>query len=545
MSQRVRKYIDTVYPDCARAGTTENMGVDRYRMRNGDCSPLTYETTLVLDNDFTGVLYSYVVTVNLPADADLTPGKWLDSTEMEEAKANVLFMLGTMESSEVNTKHTVGRVFIGADSAWCRYHPENREMSVNGVPSGPETEFKQQNDALAKKLRKDKNVPQGLFRACAFDRALRMMYEDHPGCTVWDEGPVQFSVGGKAYTEPTRLLVARKFDAGRERHFIPEEEVDATVYGVSRGLNDTEQSWKLLQNRNPQKHHGNIVALTVFIATPLKEVWPLYGAHAKSEVMRQAGINAIMRLALWNRQHKFQRCYLTVWMGADHVRMKIVSDRFGFPTDPHDEVQPDTAPAPTEQDLPSLDPFFVTLKKETEHELFDSEVQFQAIKNLMTQRAAEDPERYRAMAPMLAVSTATHFIESNYPGCETVDEGDFPVVLEDKTAVLGETRLVFAKDPTKGDKNNIVAAFHLVPQPGGFTIFSPEAREKNWLQSAEIKVAEEALRQVLVGWYKEGRLADDCMAQVVIGTDVSFYRFVDGERFEDYPDERVQQIRWQ
>lgn len=546
MPQRVRQYIDTLYPDCAQAGSIEDMGEKRYPLRDGTCSPLTYNDILILDNDFTGVVYSVAVIVNLPPDADLTPGKWLDSREMEEAKVHVPNMLTMIESQNVNAKHTVARIFIGADSVWCRFHPENRDMSVSGVPSGSEEEFKQKNDELAKALRKDKMVPQGIFRASAFERTLQTLYMTHPGCTVWDEGPLQFSVGGKPHTEPTRMLVARVFNAGQDRHFVPEDEIDATVYQVSSGLRpDTEAKYKLLQNRNPQKHHGNIVELSVFIATPLTETWPKYGTYKKSAVMRQAGVTAIMRLDSWNRQQKFERCYLSVYMGADHVRMKVVSDRFGFTTESNDKVLEDSMPVPTDQNLPSLEPFFVTVKKEDEHELFDSEVQFQAIKNLISQRANQDPERYRAMAPMIAVRTTAHFIDSNYPGCETIDKGEFPIVIDDKSVVLSDTRLVVAKDPTKGENNNIVAAFHLVPQPGGHALFSAEARGKSWLETPEMKVAEEALRQVLVKWYKEDRLADDCMAQVVMGMDVSFYRFVDGERFEDYPDERIQQIRWQ
>lgn len=548
IQQRVRTYIDSLYPQCALVGSIEDMGESRARLRNGDCSPHTYHHILVLDDDFTGVVYSSVMILNLPADADLTPGKWLEAPEMEEVKFHLLRIFDDPRFSEHNAKHAIARIFIGSDAVFCQIRPDNVESTLTVLNKEPSRQFKESNEEMARALRKAKDIPQGIYRAFAFELAMQRLYEAFPGCTVWDEGPLNFNVGGKPFTDPTRLLIARRFGARPENHFQPEEEVEATVYRVRTIFNEDKAAapLKLLQGRHPENAPGGIVAITVLVATPLTETWPKCGAYAKAAGMKAAKAAGLKLLEDWNQQGRLERCNLTVLMGSDQERFKFISEKTSSSvsaaaaTNDPKEKQPSSALA---HGQPSLDPFFVELKKEDEHQPFESEVQFQAIKQLLRQRAAQDPERYRAMAPQIAVMSAEHFLNANFPGCTISDKGEFPVIIDGVSMTIRDTRLMVAKDPTK-DTNNVIAAIHLVPLPGKDNMSWIEICDNTWIGSTEMDAAEQALLAVLKQWYKEGKLADDCMAQITMGTDATIYKFVDGDRFEDYPEERQKQFKW-
>lgn len=544
LRRRAREYVDTLYPQCATAGSIEELGESRARLRDGTCSPFTHHDILVLDEHFTGVVYSAVMVLNLPSDADLSPGKWIESPEMEEAKFYVLHLLESIEASS-NVKHAYVRVFAGGDAVCCKFRPDNKETTITVLQSGPPPGMKQRNDEMARSFRgQGKDLPKGLFRSISFESALGSLHRSNPGCTIWDEGPLHFGVSSKHNAEPTRILVARSFDASADRHYQPDEEINAAVFRISRSWDQgsDQAPLKLLQNRNANGSPGGIVAVAIFVATPLNEVWPKCGAYAKSATMRAAGVAATDLLSKWSQQGKVTDCILTVWMGADMIILKFIGENFGSKANQsmkNDEQMQESA-VPT---YPSLDPFFVTVEEEKEHELFESEVQFQSIKKLMREKMEADPETHRARAPFMAVMMAQHFLETNYPGCSVSDEGEFPVIVNGETSRIRDTRFVVAKDPAK-ETNNIIAALHLVPLPGDSNVSIVETADRNWLETKEMKAAEEMLLAILKVWYKEGRLADDCMAQVMMATDATIYRFVDGERFEDYPEERQKQFRW-
>lgn len=548
MQQRVQRHIDTIYPQCAIAESNHALEEMRYRLKDGTCSPHTSKKIMVLDDNFTGVLYSLVLIVNLPAEADLTPGTWLDSAEMREAKAHILDTLSELEASNVNVLHAIARVFVGGDSAWCRYRPDNTECTITPLQSEFSRHINEKNDEVARVMRKDRNVPRGLYRRFFFERTLGILNESYPGCTVWDEGALPFSIGGKPFTEPTRLLVARAFGANPEKHYQPDEDVDAKVYRVNKFGEEPGETppLRLLQGRDRRVVRGGIVAVALLVGTPLSDVWPKTGAYAKSTAMRWAKIEVARQVEAWNREGKIEHCNVTVWMGADVARFKFISENFGaLGTMEGKKLETKKEGLSGEPEgYPSLDSFYVELREDDEHQLFESEAQFQAIKQLIRQRQEQNPERYRAMAPHLALMTAQHFLEANYAGCDISDEGEFPVVIDGIPTTLNDTRFVVAKDPKK-ETHNVLAAMCMVPLPGDARMSLNEIQDRNWLGTAEMAVAEQALLAVLKQWYGEGRLADDCMAQVVMSTDVSIYRFVEGERFEDYPEERMQQFKWQ
>ncbi|KAF1967557.1 hypothetical protein BU23DRAFT_602750 [Bimuria novae-zelandiae CBS 107.79] len=513
MYKHVRQYIDTIYPHCARTGSTEDIGEDRFRMRDGTSWPYTYRTILVLDNNFTGVMYSSVFIVNLPSDADVMPGKWLHSPEMEEAKSQILFMLNmASETSDANVKHATARIFIGGDAVWCKFDHENVKPTISDLASDPTPEFKKENDMIAEAMRQS-NI--------AIDMPV-----------VWDEGPLQFNVQCKPLAEPTRLLVARVFEQKLEKDLVPDEDVDAAVLLVSWGstkLNEVKPV-KLLQSRNPRKTHGNIVGVTAYAAIPMTELWPKFGVYAKSAAMIAAKAAAIELLQTWNWQGKLQRCNLKSYMGADSLRLKYISEHFGSPT--------------PLQSAASLEPFYLHIKEQEEYKLFESEVHMQAAKEWTRRKVEEHPAEFRAMVPQIAIDSAARFLEINYPGYEVSDKGGIPVTIGGKRTWFNDTRLVVAREPNK-EKNNMVAAVHVAPLPGDEDMSWNEIMEKNWWGTFEMKACEEVLQNLLVEWYNEGRLAEDCMAMTSLAISGTLYRFVDGERFEDYPEEREAQFKWQ
>ncbi|KAF2441478.1 hypothetical protein P171DRAFT_434161 [Karstenula rhodostoma CBS 690.94] len=407
MQQRVRRHIDALYPECARAGTIEEMNEGRYPLEDGTCSLHTCRDIIVLDDDFTGVLHSLVMVVNLPADADVTPGAWLGSQVMEEAKRHILLALSE-GLKECNVKHVVCRVFVGGDAVWCRFRPEKVEPTITALDSKT-AEFKNKLDEASRSLREAGGaLPMGTFRGVMFEWVLRSLYIKHLGCTVWDEG--------NACAEPTRLLVVRRFETKPEYHFQPEVDVEATVYEVSRKFADPKvtKPLRMLRSRDPKRHHGEIVGAALIVATPLEDVWPKCGDYTESATMEAAKV---------------------------------------------------------------------------------------------------------------------------------CDEGEMTATLDGEATWIHDSRLVVAKDPTK-TTNNVLAALHLMPLPDPDMSWS-QISDANWLGTKQMWVAEYLLKEVLKQWYKEGKLAEDCLAQVIMGNDTTMYRFVDGERFEDYPEERMKLFKMQ
>lgn len=73
MQQAVDQYIGQLYPDCARRKSI----VFAPQLPKDNGSPHTYSGIYVFDDDALDVLLSATLIVNLPADADATPGTWL------------------------------------------------------------------------------------------------------------------------------------------------------------------------------------------------------------------------------------------------------------------------------------------------------------------------------------------------------------------------------------------------------------------------------------------------------------------------------------
>lgn len=157
----------------------------------------------------------------------------------------------------------------------------------------------------------------------------------------------------------------------------------------------------------------------------------------------------------------------------------------------------------------------------------------------------QDPERFKAMAQGTTAAAARHFLERNYPGTEVSNERRFPITVDGKASSVPRTILTVARD-NKMEQKNIVAVVYSVPSPDGeLPIPLTGGDTKTWLGTQELKDAVAALLDLMRQWYKEGKISEeDCMAQAMMGIDADIHRFVDGERFEDYSEERMNQFSW-
>lgn len=538
--QVARNWLAQMYPECDRRKTIEPLGHISIHTSYGPCK---YKSKhfLTLDSNYTGAVLSVTLVLALPlaenGESKFEVGAALDSPEMEAAKQVILKMMTFAEQRVGKYEHAEAYVIIGADMLRCKYKPGYQEPSIHRVPQQNAAESAAIMDGVARKAHKNpaaRLALAGKFTPMTFRNVVSVLQRMNPGCTVWDGGDFPFNVGNIPCALPARLLVVRRFENTAEENA-------ATHYRVLN-FDTTPEDDKvtLVRGSRPeQAFDGTVLHLELFVAIPPDVIWPKTGDYANKPIMTSATTTLLYHLKKLNEVGKLHRCVVEVEMGADRLKLSFVGDK----VEPVAAEANKTDSTAASKAFTSLDGFSIILKEESKHELFESEGQFQAIKAMMQERARQDPDLFTARAPMLSQMVATHFLEANYPGCKISDEGAAPFTHEDQTFKLSDTRLVIATEPSK-NKNNIVAAVLLVPLPGGIEGGWAAATEKNWLDTKEIKEAEKALLAVLKQWYKEEKIAEDCLAQVAMGTDATIYRFVDGERFEDYDDERMSRLKW-
>jgi hypothetical protein len=458
------------------------------------------------------------------------PGAMLNTPEMDAAKKAILTMMARMEQVGTNLKHAEAQIVLGADMLRCKFKVGKQEPTINVLQDRNGAQIDAVNLKMHQEVSADPQSAQaiqGHFMPMTFRNAVDLLAKKNPGCTVWDGGELPFSVDGAPYPLPTRLLVARRFGN-------TEGEVAATHYRVLSPTSEpSETPIGLLRSSEPQGALQEIVYVDFLVGIPMDVLWPAPGTYARKPAMTAAVIAFLEFLKKLNGEGRLHRCVAEIEMGADRLKFSFVGDK----SEPAISLN-GTAATMAYTDLSY---FNVELEEQKQHELFKSESQFQAIKQMMQERARQDPERFTARAPMIALMAAQFFLDTNFPGCETSDEGEVPVTINGQAMALSNTRLTVSKAAGRST-NNIVAAIMSVPLPsqGGWTA----ATEERWLETKEMKAAEEALLAILKRWYSEGRIADDCMAQVMMGTDATIYRFVGGEKFEDYDDERMKQFTW-
>ncbi|KAM0554964.1 hypothetical protein ACHAPJ_006702 [Fusarium lateritium] len=601
----VRGYLANKYPECEANRTIENVGEIHVCTGGEQCSgddkcKFPTNTQLVLDSSYSGIVHAFSLAVAKPpqkplnpqsktesitpitnegsnekpdeaskeqAQEDvepdqqqqprLVPGAELDSPEMRGAKHAMLKSVAAMKAMGTNVGHALIMIFIGADLVVCRFDDTPKPPTINQRPVQRTKGLIKAMNGLAKDARKYPQAFRSMFAANWFHQAATDCSRGYDGCTVWDEGPLPFSLpNGQKYPEPTRLLVTRLYENMTES-------VDEIYFTIAPPPYPGQDSSSrdpvtLVRKLDPTKEPGGIVRIALVIGINRNITWPKTGDFAKNPALKAGGEAVLEYAKRLHSQGKLDRCGVRVYMGYDEVMFKFVGDPISvkeqtrsLPPARELATSTDIAAASASPKSPVNDKslemdFNLTVTLRPKHELMGSESQFQAVKQHMMEKSKHKSAlELNAQAVFLAPRVTSHFLEINFPGCEISDEGPFPVVLSDGTQIsLDDTRLVVARDPTQ-EPSSIVAAVFAIPCPDGLdaepTIFS----SKVWLDTPEMNEADDRLLALLKTWHAQGRVSRiDCMAHTMMGKDATIYKFVDGERFEDYSDEKMQQIRW-
>ena len=160
---------------------------------------------------------------------------------------------------------------------------------------------------------------------------------------------------------------------------------------------------------------------------------------------------------------------------------------------------------------------------------FESEAQFQAVKDHLTNLAASDPERFAMISRPAAFRAAEFWLTQNFPEAQVVNSGCFPgdTSTLGKDVRPGDTQFFVALDPANPRKFSAVnlVVFNLAfSMPG-----SGDA-----LGTPEMKAAEEGLLQMLNEWHKDG-MSDGFLVLVSMGVDLTIYRFSGEDGLVDIP----------
>ncbi|KAM0467963.1 hypothetical protein ACHAP7_011402 [Fusarium lateritium] len=565
-------HLNTLYPECEANGTIESMAEPHLCLGAGACSgddgcKWSTRAVLVLDAAFSGIVHVSAIMVAKPPQRPVTtdekqqqpwvvPGSELDSPEMRVAKHKVVYEMACIKSKGVNAGHCLLYVFVGADLVVCRFDSSPKPPTITAHPVKRPKILIQTMNSIVKDTKKAPDLFRGLFAPHWFRQAVRDMTNGFEGSTVWDEGPLPFMLpNGRMYQEPTRLLITRVYEKMTETV----EEVSFTATPPPFPGDDAPgDSVTLVRKADPTKEPGGIVRIALIIGVSKDVVWPKIGDYEKTSTMA-AGEKAAVEYAKGLYEKRIvDRCSIWIYMGTDESVFKLIGDpntlkprdrRLPLPSElgnPAEIAASPRIPRNPWEDKSLEKDFNLSISIQPKHDLMVSESNFQAIKQYVLNRAKnKSPEEIYDEAMRTMPMAAKHTLGCNFPECEITDEGHFPLILPDGTETVDpEARLVVARDP-KQEPTSIVAAIHVVPCPSGihgeFNIYS----DKNWLETPEMKAADQRLLELLKRLYAEGKVSKvDCMAQTMMVKDATVYQFVDGERFEDYSDERMEQFRW-
>ncbi|KAL4727087.1 hypothetical protein ACLX1H_005987 [Fusarium chlamydosporum] len=567
-----RGYLASMYRECEDRGTIEEVGAGEYSA-NDKCKS-SARSLLVLDASFTGIVHALALVIAKPPAkplakiADKQPGEgltqvdseeqqlWLvsggelNSAEVESAKRAMLQRLSFMRANGINVNHALLHVFINADLITCRFDASPKPPTINRCEEVRPKILIDTMNSIVKDTKKAPHAFKGLFAPNWFRQTVRDCSNGYEGSTVWDEGSLPFKLpNGRMYHEPTRLLVTRLYEYMTE--IVDELPFTATPPPFPGSEDETPDSVTLVRKVDPTKEPGGIVRIVLVIGISKDIVWPKIGDYAKTSTMR-AGEQAVMEYAKGlYAKGVLDRCSIRVHMGTDESVFKFVGDPQSLTKEvralPHPAELNKQAETSTSQSLMvdrtlELD-FGLKVSILPRHDLMGSESQFQAIKQYMTNKAkSKTPEELRAQAMMIAPMAARTFLANNFPCCEISDEGPLLVIHPDGTETLDHgSRLIIARDH-KQEPSSVVAAINVVPCPSAGASFYTD---KSWLETPEMKEADDKLLLLLRKWYAEGKISKlDCMAQTQMVKDATIYKFVDGERFEDYSEERMNEFRW-
>jgi hypothetical protein len=543
-----RDWANAAYPECSQAGSIEDMGEFKFPVSYGRCK-YPAKALLILDDNFTGVIHAIAVIVAPPLEETgensvwTTPGAAVNTEEMKGAQTAALTLLAVMRQQNINAEHATVHIIMGADKLCCNFNITKTEPTVTLIGDEPTDEAREANKQIYQEAKTNPDVARGKFLPALFMNDMKRRVASYPGSTIWDEGPLYFSVNGTPYPHPVRLLAVRQLSKA--------DDVDATIFKVTTPASEpSEKRVVLLRSPRPDKILGDIVCLSAVVAIDPEVLWPNLGDYIKSPAFEAAERVFLNRVRDLQRAGKFRSCKAYITMGSDQKMYKVVGnevlkslDQAGETTEVAGHVQPagEEIPLETEKHDTGLEGFSITLTEEAKHNQWQSESHFQAMKHQMLERAQQNPGRFEAIAPQAALMSAIHVLKLNFPECEISDEDEFTGLLEESK--IANTNFVVAKDP-KQEPKSIVAVVYIVSRPRADVSWA-DTQKTTWLETDEMKAAEAALLAMMKKWYSEGKISDiDCMAQVMMGVDATIYQFVDGEKFIDYSDERMASFQW-
>ncbi|KAI3392977.1 hypothetical protein diail_4926 [Diaporthe ilicicola] len=161
---------------------------------------------------------------------------------------------------------------------------------------------------------------------------------------------------------------------------------------------------------------------------------------------------------------------------------------------------------------------------------FESEEQFQAIKDHVRNLAATNPEQFATISRPAAFKAAELWLTQNFPEAQVVNSGCFPGDIRTlgKDVRPEDTQFFVALDPSNPRK---FVAVNLVV----FNTTYALSASGDALDTPEMKASEEGLLQMLREWHKDG-MADGFLVLVSMGVDLSIYKFSGQDGLVDIPE---------
>ncbi|KAJ3493454.1 hypothetical protein NLG97_g4722 [Lecanicillium saksenae] len=555
MNNTAKEFLQYEYPECDKAGTTEDMGEDMLPFGSDSSPCVQTKSYLTLDEGFNGIVYATTLVVHSPmawksvsdgANSAL-PGSIMDDPKTKLAQRYLTFMVYSLKQRDTNVKHCVLNIIIGSVMMTARWEPHNLIPSLAMISQNTGSEIPKP-ESLPEATETSETNSQLPFRSCMFMSILRTLETNYPGCAIWDAGEMSFEVEDKPYPLPARLLICRDF----EKRTKDVATIDFKVTGQD-GKTIGSGS-RLIRARDPTEDPGGIVCLAFVVNVDPEDPWPKRDLEKHRLIMGGAFAEASLHGMVMAFTGGFDRCALRVWAGQDTRHATLITPHTKGSAPEHVQqfsellfgkmLEPLKTAANLEDASDLTDTFGVETERQVEHTLWQSESHFQHIRHQMRERAKANPEAYEMIHKMAGHSHVPHFMERNFKGCLITDEGELPQPDLKGEPKFESAKIFVARDP-KQEPSSIVAAIVSVPSPvPGYNPFLENG--KSWLDTPELKRAEDALLAVLKQWYSEGKIsAIDCHAQVTMGIDASIYQFIDGVKFVDYPDERMKELVWQ
>ncbi|XWX01170.1 hypothetical protein V2A60_009196 [Cordyceps javanica] len=557
LNSTAKDFLEMEYPECAKAGTTEDLrdGTGPFGSNSSPC--VATKAFVTLDEGFNGSAYAYTLVIDSPmawksvsdGAGGALPKRIVDAPQTKLAQRSLTSILDSMDKGGSNVRHCVINLIIGSVMLSARWKPHNLIPSLALISQNADTELP------GPKTSSDDDHgatpplgPQRMFRSHMFMSVLKTLETEYPGCTIWDAGEMPFRVEDEPYPHSARFLVCREFDQRNK----DVKTFDFKVEGPDTHGNNTVAT--LVRARDPSEDPGGIVCLAIVVNVDPEDQWPKRDMEKNLPIMASALEQSTKHGMIMSFLKGFDRCALRVWVGQDTRHYTLITPHtkgetaqhvqqfsdllFGGPVDP-------LKPSANLEDASDLEETFgVKLTRKEEHRLWESESHFQKMRHAMQERAKADPGRYEQIGIIAGHQSAAKFMENNFGDRTISDEGELPQPDQDGILKFGNTKMLVARDLSQG-QSSIVAVLVAIPCPvPGYSAMVD--REKLWVDTPEMKRAEDTLLAVLEKWYGEGKVSTkDCFVQVMMGMDAATYQFVDGEKFIDYPEERMKQIRWQ